>query len=106
MGIGISIIPFNTIFPIPTRLPSLEQILDTIRNNLNIQQRVRPNNELNLPKKQSPTNFQSNPNGIASVSNLQMLQNNLNINEDNNENININNEENNNNNQNIINNNR
>ena len=106
MGIGISIIPFNTIFPIPTHLPSLDQIINIIRNNLNIQERVRPNNELNLPKKQSPTNFQSNPNGIASVSNLQMLQNNLKLNEDNNENININNEENNNNNQNIINNNR
>ena len=107
MGIGISIIPFNTIFPIPTRLPSLEQILDTIRNNLNIQQRVRPNNELNLPKKQNPTNFQINPNGIASVSNLQNLQNNLNlnINQENNENINVNNLENNNN-QNNINNNR
>ena len=103
MGIGISIIPFNTIFPIPTRLPSLEQILDTIRNNLNIQQRIRPNNELNLPKKQNPTNFQINPNGIASVSNLQNLQNNLNlnINQENNENINVNNLENNNNQNNI-----
>ena len=99
MGIGISIIPFNAVFPIPTRLPSLEQILETIRNNLNIPERVRPNCELSLPKKQSPPNFQSNPNGIASISNLQMIQNfqNVNINQENNENINVNNEENNNN---------